>query len=112
MSTRKMKEQPFPGGNLRNWMLVASMLDKETRMTKQYDRKKFEDITSKCVIKFGLVGIEIYFGKKRIIQSRKIENGEHSAKRSAQIFYVVPEYCSLVYLHHYHSISFVILRKK
>lgn len=32
MPTRKIKKQPFPGGNLRNWMLVAFILDKEVKM--------------------------------------------------------------------------------
>ena len=36
MSTRKRSEQPFPGGNLRNWMLVAFILSKEIIMAK-YD---------------------------------------------------------------------------
>jgi len=32
MSNKKGVRQPFPGGNIRNWMLVASMLDKEIKM--------------------------------------------------------------------------------
>ena len=32
MSTRKKEEQPFPGGHLGNWMLVAHILEKEVRM--------------------------------------------------------------------------------
>lgn len=32
MSTKAMKEQPFPGGKLGNWMLVAYILDKEAKM--------------------------------------------------------------------------------
>ena len=32
MSTNKIKRQPFPGGNLRNWLLVDYLLNKENKM--------------------------------------------------------------------------------
>lgn len=78
---------------------------------RHYDRMKFEDITPQCEVKFGLTGIAIWHGNKRIIQSRRIEGGEQSAERSAQMFYVVPEFRPLVCIHHYPS-SFMILWKK
>lgn len=85
---------------------------------KHYDRTKFEDITSECRFEFGNTGVSIFYGNKRIVQSRKIDELDfvqrkeiHTPERSAQMFYVVPEFRSFVHLHQY-PMSFAILRRR
>ena len=69
MSTRMKSEQPFPGGNLGNWMLVASILSKEDKMDdliyadfkaekiveKKYPNIKIEDASDEIHLeRFGI----------------------------------------------------------
>ena len=52
MSTKEIKEQPFPGGNLRNWMLVASILDKEVKVVSGRKIVRIEERIRPCCTGF------------------------------------------------------------
>jgi len=52
MSTKKCVRQPFPGGNIRNWELVARILDKEVKVVSGRKIIKLEERITPCCTNF------------------------------------------------------------